>query len=109
MRGGSRPGAGRPRGAATKRTREIADRAVADGVLPLEYMLGVMRDPAAEPSRRDEMAKTAAPYLHPRLSAVAYSGPEGGPIEMRIEDKRTAALAILESSFDEVAPTGTGE
>jgi len=26
---------------------------------------------------------------------------------MTIEDKRTAALAILESTFDKVAPTGT--
>jgi len=43
------------------------------------------------------------------LSAVAYSGPEGGPIEMRIEDKRAAALAILDATFGEVAPTGTGE
>ena len=70
MRGGKRPGAGRPKGAATQRTREIADRVAAEGVLPLEYMLGVMRDPAAEPSRRDDMAKAAAPYLHPRLSST---------------------------------------
>ena len=70
MRGGRRLGAGRPKGAATKRTREIADRAAAEGMLPLDYMLDVMRDPAAEPSRRDDMAKAAAAYLHPRLSSV---------------------------------------
>ena len=34
-------------------------------VMPLEYMLSVMRDPAVEPARRDEMAKLALPYLHP--------------------------------------------
>jgi hypothetical protein len=33
---------------------------------PLEYMLRVMRDPAASHARRDDMAKAAAPYLHPR-------------------------------------------
>ena len=71
MRGGKRPGAGRPRGAATKRTREIADFAVAEGVSPLEYMLAVMRDNDAEPARRDDMAKAAAAYIHPRLSSVA--------------------------------------
>lgn len=71
MPGGKRPGAGRPRGAATRRTREIADRAVADGVSPLEYMLAVMRNGDAEPARRDDMAKAAAAYIHPRLASVA--------------------------------------
>lgn len=43
-RGGARPGAGRKKGAATTRTREIADRAVSDGSLtPLEVMLENMR------------------------------------------------------------------
>lgn len=42
-RGGSRDGAGRPAGAVTKRTREIADRALAEGKAPLEVMLDNMR------------------------------------------------------------------
>jgi hypothetical protein len=81
MRGGKRPGAGRPKGAATKRTREIADRTVADGETPLEYMLRVMRDATAEPSRRDDMAKAAAPYIHARLSAVVAT--VGGDLTLR--------------------------
>jgi hypothetical protein len=36
---------------------------------PLDYMLGVMRDPAVEPGRRDEMAKLALPYMHPKAAA----------------------------------------
>src|SRR2546429_3694799 len=36
----------------------------------LDYMLRVMRDPKLSNSRRDEMARTAAPYLHPRLAAT---------------------------------------
>ncbi len=71
-RGGKRPGAGRPPGAATRRTREIADRAAEEGVTPLEHMLAVMLDESAEPSRRDDMAKAAAPYIHPRLQAIDY-------------------------------------
>jgi len=35
-------------------------------------MLAVMRDPNADPHDRLEMAKAAAPYLHPRLAAVAH-------------------------------------
>ena len=29
---------------------------------------------AAESTRRDDMAKAAAPYLHPRLSSVEHTG-----------------------------------
>lgn len=68
-RGGKRPGAGRPRGSANRRTREIADRAAEAGMTPLEYMLAVVRDETIDPARRDEMAKAAAPYMHPRLGS----------------------------------------
>ena len=40
--GGKREGAGRPPGAVTKRTREIANRALAEGKSPLEVMLANM-------------------------------------------------------------------
>ncbi|MFZ5667950.1 MAG: hypothetical protein ACOY4K_00500 [Pseudomonadota bacterium] len=68
--GGARPGAGRKRGASTTRTREIADKAAEAGVTPLEFMLQVMRDEDATRAERLDMAKAAAPYIHPRLSAV---------------------------------------
>ena len=79
-RGGRRPGAGRKTGGATKRTREVADKAAAEGVTPLEFMLGIMRsdlpEDASDEQRvlmmamRFEAAKAAAPYMHPKLSAV---------------------------------------
>jgi len=49
---------------------------------PLEYMLEVMRDPTADQTRRDMMAKAAAPYRHPQLQAVAhkYLNADGSPI-----------------------------
>ncbi|TJY59423.1 hypothetical protein E4T66_13615 [Sinimarinibacterium sp. CAU 1509] len=61
---------GRQKGAANKRTREIADKAAASGLLPLEYLLTVMRDEAQEQSIRLDAAKAAAPYIHPRLQAT---------------------------------------
>lgn len=78
-KGGRRPGAGRKPGSANRRTREIADRAAAIGITPLEFLLNVMRDEAcpkdadlaqkiAFHTLRFEAAKAAAPYLHPRLS-----------------------------------------
>jgi hypothetical protein len=73
-RGGKRLGAGRPRGSANRKTREIANEAVVRGVkLPLEYMLAVVGDEAAPQARRDQMAIAAAPFCHPRLSAITTS------------------------------------
>lgn len=88
--GGARPGAGRKKGSATARTREIADKAINEGLTPLEYMLEVMRRPSdhedekiqlAREAMRFEAAKAAAPYMHPRLAAVEHTGPDGGPMQ----------------------------
>tara|TARA_R110002126_G_scaffold290941_1_gene449646 strand:+ start:182 stop:499 length:318 start_codon:yes stop_codon:yes gene_type:complete len=71
-RGGARKGAGRKPGSATKLTREIADRALQEGISPLEVMLFCMRDYWME-GNRDEAGKyavMAAPYCHPRLTSV---------------------------------------
>lgn len=125
-RGGKREGAGRPAGAVTKRTREIAERAVAEGKSPLEIMLDNMRHfqqvaldaeavldgmTAAEftgkvtaetPEEQfkallaqvkktagfrqlaQESARDAAPYMHPKLSAIEHTGANGGPIEAEV-------------------------
>jgi hypothetical protein len=84
-RGGKRQNAGRKAGSATKRTREIADKAMEEGITPLEFMLEIMRtepsDDVKDPrlladllGMRFEAAKAAAPYIHPRLAAVEHSG-----------------------------------
>ena len=73
-RGGFRPGAGRPKkGVASviKIEIEALSASLAAGVTPLEYALGVMRDPTAPTSRRDRMAALAAPYCHARASDAA--------------------------------------
>jgi DNA-binding ferritin-like protein len=69
-RGGARPGAGRKVGSVTKKTREIAEKAVTLGVTPLEYMLSILRDESMPTESRFEAAKAAAPYVHPKLSNV---------------------------------------
>ena len=71
-RGGARPGAGRKQGSAGRKTREIADKAAASGITPLEVMLIAMRDHLNH-QRLDQaasIAKDAAPYMHPRLSSI---------------------------------------
>jgi len=35
---------------------------------PLEYMLRVINDPAADPARRDRLAMAAAPFCHERMA-----------------------------------------
>jgi hypothetical protein len=90
--GGARKGAGRKSGAATVKTRAIANAVLAgDELTPLEYMLEVMRTKPSddlEPREylaavnlRFEAAKAAAPYIHPKLSAIEHTGANGGAIE----------------------------
>lgn len=85
-RGGRRAGAGRKPGSLNIRTRAIAEAAAAQGVTPLEVMLSNMRrywqlalDAEGTAQGEDELAyrrlaqdaaTDAAPFVHPRLSAV---------------------------------------
>jgi hypothetical protein len=62
-------------------------------------MLAVLRDETADPSRRDDMARSAAPYLHPRLSSVGVGGKEE-PI--KVELSHAAALAAIEDAFESI-------
>lgn len=74
MVGGTRQKTGgRKKGTPNKKAVDLA-KVAAEGITPLEYMLNIMRDPNADPSRRDHMAKAAAPYIHPKLGAIEHSG-----------------------------------
>lgn len=84
---GPKPGtrlSGRQKGTPNKRTvarAAMVDQAIAEGETPLEFMLKIMRDekrpPKAKPSEliaimsmRFEAAKAAAPYIHPKPTAL---------------------------------------
>jgi hypothetical protein len=69
-KGGRRPGAGRPIGAASRKTREKADAAAAAGLDPMTYLLNVLADEKAEVHRRDAAARDLMPYCHPKLMAL---------------------------------------
>jgi len=97
--------AGRPKGSKDSKLRLTAARvlaaaALADGITPLEVMLLAMRrhvdrgdlDAAAD------IAKHAAPYVHARLAAVQYSGPDGDPIPLRVEYSWADAPAPSQTS-----------
>jgi len=61
---------GRQKGTRNRATAEARAAADATGILPLDYMLSVMRDANADQKRRDAMATAAAPFLHSKLNAV---------------------------------------
>lgn len=85
-RGGKRPGAGRKRGTvseATQRRKAVAERALEEGISPLDVMLTTMRtlwDQAVDDDGRvinigkamqaNVVAKDAAPFIHPKLSTI---------------------------------------
>jgi len=110
-KGGARPGAGRKEGSLTKRTREIAEVAAAQGITPLEVMMRTMMElykEAENYNKHDDhahegvdhdhdimitenrikllnmaatIARHAAPYVHPRLSAIEHTGKDGAPLQ----------------------------
>ena len=61
---------GRKKGSFNKATAQQRDEILHSGLSPLDWMLQVLRDPSQPNERRDDMAKAAAPYVHPRLAAV---------------------------------------
>lgn len=105
MRGGKREGAGRKRGSVTQATvyrQEMLAKAASEGLSPLEFMLGVLRNDAASFDDRFEAAKAAAPYVHPRLAAVEHSGNQDKPVAYSIVSgvEREAANEIMNGHGD---------
>ena len=84
-RGGYRPGAGRKVGSTAMSSDDKAE--IFESLDPLAYMLRVMNDPTADPSRRDRMAQAAAPYVH----AKPGDTPKGKKEEQQDAANRAAA------------------
>jgi hypothetical protein len=49
-----------------------------DTVTPLAHMLSILNNPDAPEGRKDQMAISAAPYMHPKLNLSATSELNGG-------------------------------
>lgn len=79
-RGGARSGAGRKRGVRAKKTAERLAAIEASGLTPLDFLLQTMRDEKLERMVRMDAAKSAAPYVHPKLANVELTGKNGGAI-----------------------------
>lgn len=88
---------GRKHGATNLKTREIAEKAIKQGITPLEVILSLMRkawdaatkstDPKEQERLEDKAAghaKDAAPYLHPKLQPVDRAGSTDLSITVKI-------------------------
>lgn len=53
---------------------------------PVDFMLGVMRNPHEDLERRLECANRAAPYIHPRLKATQKLDDESGQLYIEWND-----------------------
>jgi len=56
-------------------------------MMPLDYMLSVIRDVSATKTRRDRMAALAAPYCHPKIADITK-----GKKDQREEAAETAGV-----------------
>jgi hypothetical protein len=105
MRGGRREGAGRKPGSVSKLDGEARRRAMEGGMMPLDYLLGIMRDENQDARWRLDAAKAAAPYCHARLSSTELSGPNGDAVKVQttqkldISDLSDEELDILERAL----------
>lgn len=81
-RGGARAGAGRRAGSPNKASAAKAAAVEASGLTPLDYMLEVMRDEDEPADVRLDAAKSAAPYVHPKLASVEHKGNAQHPVAL---------------------------
>lgn len=82
--GGAREGAGRKPGAATKLNEEARKAAAAGGIMPLDYMLALLRNEALPQAERFEAAKAAAPYVHAKLANVDVNAKHEGGLVVEV-------------------------
>lgn len=83
--GGPRQGAGRKPGASTKLNEQARKQAAEGGLMPLDYMLSILRDEDMAPDARMDAAKAAAPYVHAKLASVEHKGEDGGPLQIIVK------------------------
>jgi hypothetical protein len=80
-------------------------KAMEGGMMPLDYLLRIMRNEDQDSRPRLDAAKAAAPYCHARLSSTELSGPNGSAVQVQtsqkldISDLSDEELDILERAL----------
>jgi hypothetical protein len=96
MRGGGRPGSGRPKRSSLPRRDRIMTAPAPGRMSPLDYMLLVMNDPGVDDSRRDRMAIAAAPYVHARAADAKPGKKEEAEQAARTAERGTSWDQLLQ-------------
>jgi hypothetical protein len=73
------------------KTQTVTKATKQPGIMPLDYMISVIRDPTATQERRDRMAVAAAPYCHPRLNEPVRVGKK----DIQQVDAKAASLGWM--------------
>jgi hypothetical protein len=93
---------GRQKGAVDKIKREAI--LAAQGITPLDYMIGIVRNEQEDKTVRLDAAKAAAPYVHPRLQTTTLAGDPENPLKVdsmsEIELARRLAFLMTKASAD---------
>ena len=116
MPSGSKPGerrGGRQPGTPNKKTTLISAAftaaASSPDLLPLDFLLGVMRDPSISPDWRIKAAQAAAPYVHPKPERAQAVDPEAtakqieGPCKDISKDPLYEAFLAYERASDDAS------
>jgi hypothetical protein len=98
---------GRKKGSRNKRPSELIERIEASGLAPLEYMLAVMRDETEPKELRLEMARAAAPYVHPKMQTVKVQGDRDAPL-FDLSQLTDNELAFLRRTILKAQPINEG-
>ncbi|MFT9025942.1 hypothetical protein [Acetobacter indonesiensis] len=103
QRGGARTGAGRKKGGTSeakvvgrKVSARVAKSLEATNATPLEIMARVMAGDTSVTEMQFEAAKAAAPYIHPKLSAIQMNA----TVRRSVADMSDDELAALATDGD---------
>ena len=117
-RGGYREGAGRKPGQTTKLNEEARKAAAEGGIMPLDYLLALLRDEENDKALRFDAAVAAAPYVHAKLSSVEQKhtgeiGMRGDPVDRPPRETREEWLERRKRELGTAAllgaPAGSAE
>lgn len=84
---------GRPFGSKSKINKAIAEGIAERGVTPLEFMLSIMNSKKYSADMRLDAARSAAPYVHPKLAQVSHTGSINSELNVKLSDETRLDIA----------------
>jgi hypothetical protein len=82
----------------------LADEMVRESQTPLQYVLGVMNNPAESKERRLTAASIAMPYVHPRYSSIEAKIEVAAKVRLSLEELAARAEREIDEAFREYVP-----